>query len=106
MASLRLKYKDGSRSPPRSNYENYNALNEHQGQRGQRDDGIGNNELLQQLRGADAPAGMTVLQARKAMEGKQVLKLANAEIQELKDSLTYAEHMLARTMQEKEAVAA
>ena len=47
---------------------------------------------------------MTVLQARRAMEDKQVLKLANAEIQELKDSLTYAEHMLARTMQEKEAV--
>ena len=105
MASLRLKYSDRSRSPPRDNYENYDALNDHQGQRGPMAE-VGNNELLQQLRGTVAPAGVTALQARQAMEGRQVLKLANAEIQELKDSLTYAEHMLARTMQEKEGVAA
>ncbi len=78
MASLRLKVRDGSGSPGGYN-ENYNALND--GQRGgQRYDGVGNNELLAQLRGTAVPANMTAMQARKDQEGRQVLKLANAEI--------------------------
>lgn len=59
MASLRLKVRDGSGSPGGYN-ENYNALND--GQRGgQRYDGVGNNELLAQLRGTAVPANMTAM---------------------------------------------
>lgn len=42
------------------------------------------------------------LAQRREHEQRAVLKLANAEIDELKDGLHYAEQMLAKSLQEKE----
>ena len=39
---------------------------------------------------------------RRDEQNRQLLKLAATEIEELKDSLKYAEYMLARTKEEKE----
>lgn len=46
------------------------------------------------------------LAQRREQEQRTVLKLANAEIDELKDGLRYAELMLAKNLQEKEVAQA
>ena len=101
MASLRVKY-DRSKSPPeRDNAENRNVLN---GLGGRRGGDPTNHQVLEHIYSRNEPADVSALQARKEIEHKQVLKLANTEIEELKASLNYAEHLLAKTMQEKEGV--
>jgi hypothetical protein len=64
--------------------ENHNVLNEHQG--------MPSSDVL------SAGAGRT------RDERKQYLYAANAEIDELKDGLKYAEFQLTRVMQEKEGL--
>ena len=88
MASLRLKF-SRSRSPREraiglyGSIENHNVINEHQGMP---------SDVLR--------AGAT----RQRDERKQYLHAANAEIDELKDGLKYAEFQLTRVTQEKESL--
>ena len=89
MAHLRLKY-DRSRSPgvlsgggPQTyGSENQNIMNEHQG------NGISilSNQPLSDGR------------ARREHENKNILRVANAEIDELKEGLNYAEFQLAKVI--------
>ena len=94
MAQMRVNY-GGPTSPSGNNYpqrvgsENFNVMNEHQG--------AGGISILSNQPLSDGKAA-------RDHEKKQNLRIANAEIEELKAGLNYAEYELAKIHQEKEQI--